>query len=254
MSETVIEYVLRRLKDIGIDAIFGVPGDFAFPVNDAIVNNPDIDWIRCCNELNAGYAADGDARLRGAAAVSTTYGVGELSAITRSPEADPSAMDVAAPRASCTGCWLRACSYVMHWRFGRRSGLPFATMFADKSVLDEQHPSYLGMYDGKLMDEDVRAFVESCDRVVCVGTIMTDFNSGAFTANLDPARTIDIGRNCTRVGAKSFTRVERRDILAESARRVTTRIARADALGDRLGQCRRRRRRPDQRRSRAIRA
>ena len=39
MSETVIEYVLRRLKDIGIDAIFGVPGDFAFPVQDAIVND-----------------------------------------------------------------------------------------------------------------------------------------------------------------------------------------------------------------------
>jgi indolepyruvate decarboxylase len=81
MSETVIEYVLRRLKDIGIDATFGVPGDFAFPVQDAIVNDPDVDWIGCCNELNAGYAADGYARLRGAAAVSTTYGVGELSAI-----------------------------------------------------------------------------------------------------------------------------------------------------------------------------
>ncbi|MGB8206331.1 MAG: hypothetical protein WCF69_01785, partial [Mycobacterium sp.] len=119
------------------------------------------------------------------------------------------------------------------------SGLPFATMFADKSVLDEQHPSYLGMYDGKLMDEDVRAFVESCDRVVCVGTIMTDFNSGAFTANLDPARTIDIGRNCTRVGAKSFTSVEMRDILAELARRVTARThaptPRATGLGNVVG-------------------
>lgn len=81
MSDTVIGYVLRRLKDIGIDAIFGVPGDFAFPVQDAIVNDAGIDWIGCCNELNAGYAADGYARLRGAAALSTTYGVGELSAI-----------------------------------------------------------------------------------------------------------------------------------------------------------------------------
>lgn len=32
-------------------------------------------------------------------------------------------------------------------------GIPFATMFMDKSVLDEQHPAYIGMYDGKLMDE-----------------------------------------------------------------------------------------------------
>jgi TPP-dependent 2-oxoacid decarboxylase len=29
MSETVIEHVLGRLKTIGIDDIFGVPGDYA---------------------------------------------------------------------------------------------------------------------------------------------------------------------------------------------------------------------------------
>src|ERR1700740_1528102 len=34
------------------------------------------------------------------------------------------------------------------------SGLPYATMFGDKSVLDEQNPSYIGMYDGRLMDEE----------------------------------------------------------------------------------------------------
>ena len=78
---SVIEYVLGRLHDIGVTDVFGVPGDFAFPVQDAIVAHPDINWIGCCNELNAGYAADGYARIRGVGAVSTTYGVGELSAI-----------------------------------------------------------------------------------------------------------------------------------------------------------------------------
>jgi pyruvate decarboxylase len=38
-------------------------------------------WIGNCNELNAGYAADGYARIRGLGALCTTYGVGELSAI-----------------------------------------------------------------------------------------------------------------------------------------------------------------------------
>jgi indolepyruvate decarboxylase len=81
MSETVIEHVLGRLKSIGIDHVFGVPGDYAFPVEDAIVNFPGIEWVGCCNELNAAYAADGYARIHGIGAVSTTYGVGELSAI-----------------------------------------------------------------------------------------------------------------------------------------------------------------------------
>jgi indolepyruvate decarboxylase len=329
----VIGYVLRRLKEIGIDAIFGVPGDFAFPVQDAIVNDPGIEWIGCCNELNAGYAADGYARLRGAAALSTTYGVGELSAINaiagsyaenlpvfhltgmpampvqeahslvhhtlgdgefdlffrmaepvvcggaimtpqnvayeterliatalyrrkpaylafpsdlanqpvvghaavlHPPSSDPASL-VAAVDAIVTALGAADSACVLPGMLAARmqiryllrdfvdaSGLPFATMFADKSVLDEQHPGYLGMYDGKLMDDDIRTFVESRDQVVRVGTMMTDFNSGAFTANLDPARIIDIGRNCTRVGAKSFTSVEMGDILRELTRRVGT--------------------------------
>ena len=82
MAETVIGYVLGRLKEIGVDDIFGVAGDYAFPVNDAIAADPAINWIGCCNELNAAYAADGYARMRGVGAVCTTYGVGELSAIS----------------------------------------------------------------------------------------------------------------------------------------------------------------------------
>jgi len=56
MSETVIEHVLGRLKSIGIDHIL-VPGDYAFPVEDAIMKFPGIEWVGCCNELNAAYAA-----------------------------------------------------------------------------------------------------------------------------------------------------------------------------------------------------
>src|ERR1700735_3763546 len=81
MTKTVIQHVLSRLCDIGIRDVFGVPGDFAFPVNDAICNHPKVKWIGWRNELSAAYAADGYARINGMAAVSTTYGVGELSAI-----------------------------------------------------------------------------------------------------------------------------------------------------------------------------
>jgi indolepyruvate decarboxylase len=81
MPVSVIQHVLARLKDIGVSHVFGVPGDFAFPVEDAIVPYPGIEWVGCCNELNAAYAADGYARVKGVGAVNTTYGVGELSAI-----------------------------------------------------------------------------------------------------------------------------------------------------------------------------
>ena len=80
-ATSVIDYIVQRLADEGIADCFGVPGDYAFPVCDAVDRNPHIRWVGCSNELNASYAADGYARVRGAAMLSTTYAVGELSAI-----------------------------------------------------------------------------------------------------------------------------------------------------------------------------
>lgn len=291
-------------------------------------------WVGCCNELNAAYAADGYARIRGAAALCTTYGVGELSAINGiagscaehlpvfhlvgtpnmetqtaralmhhtlgdgeydqfrrmsepvvcasavmtpqnaayeterliaealyhrrpvymafpadlanqpvlgeaqpipPPRSDPEALAAAADAiAAALGKARTACiiAGILVARTGLRpvlqevidaSGLPFATMFMGKSVLDEQQPAYAGMYDGALMNEDVRAFVEGADCVVTVGAPMTDFNSGAFTARLDPARTITIGHHRTQVNGKSYGSVEMGDLLAELARRLPKR-------------------------------
>lgn len=80
-SMNVAEYVINRLADLGVDCVFGVPGDYSFPFDDAIESSKRLDWVVCANELNAAYAADGYARIKGVAVLSTTYGVGELSAI-----------------------------------------------------------------------------------------------------------------------------------------------------------------------------
>jgi indolepyruvate decarboxylase len=78
---SVADYIVQRLAAEGIDHCFGVAGDYAFPLCDAVDRSGDVKWIGCSNELNASYAADGYARVRGAAMLVTTYGVGELSAL-----------------------------------------------------------------------------------------------------------------------------------------------------------------------------
>jgi indolepyruvate decarboxylase len=78
---SVAEYALTRLSQLGIDRVFGVPGDYSFTIDDAVEKVAGLSWVGCANELNAAYAADGYARIRGAAILSTTYGVGELSAL-----------------------------------------------------------------------------------------------------------------------------------------------------------------------------
>ena len=81
MAPSVVTYALDRLADLGIGHVFGVPGDYSFPLNDAVEVHPRLQWVPSANELNAAYAADGYARRRGAGIVCTTYGVGELSAL-----------------------------------------------------------------------------------------------------------------------------------------------------------------------------
>ena len=77
---TVAEYLLTRLKEIGVDHLFGVPGDFVLGFFNQVLKS-DLKYVGTCNELNAAYAADGYARIRGIGAFASTYGVGELSAI-----------------------------------------------------------------------------------------------------------------------------------------------------------------------------
>jgi indolepyruvate decarboxylase len=80
-NPSLADYVIARLADLGIEHAFGVPGDGAFHIDDAIERSNRVTWVKCSNELNAAYAADGYARVRGAAILTTTYVVGEASAL-----------------------------------------------------------------------------------------------------------------------------------------------------------------------------
>ncbi|EDV4071708.1 alpha-keto acid decarboxylase family protein [Salmonella enterica subsp. enterica serovar Pomona] len=78
---TVADYLLDSLAGCGIGHLFGVPGDYNLQFLDHVIDHPTLRWVGCANELNAAYAADGYARMSGAGALLTTFGVGELSAI-----------------------------------------------------------------------------------------------------------------------------------------------------------------------------
>jgi TPP-dependent 2-oxoacid decarboxylase len=78
---TIGDYLLTRLKELGIQHIFGVVGDYNLGFLDQIINHAGLEWIGTCNELNGAYASDGYARIKGAGALVTTFGVGELSAM-----------------------------------------------------------------------------------------------------------------------------------------------------------------------------
>ncbi|KAJ5235195.1 Pyruvate decarboxylase [Penicillium citrinum] len=73
------DYLFTRLLQLGVTDMFGVPGDYNLRLLDYVVP-AGLHWVGNCNELNAAYAADGYARIKGLSALVTTFGVGELSA------------------------------------------------------------------------------------------------------------------------------------------------------------------------------
>ena len=79
-NSTVGQYLAARLAEVGIRHFFTVPGDYNLILLDELLKNDHLQMISCCNELNAGYAADGYSRsTEGPAVAVVTYSVGGLS-------------------------------------------------------------------------------------------------------------------------------------------------------------------------------
>jgi TPP-dependent 2-oxoacid decarboxylase len=298
---TVAEYLLIRLKEIGVDHIFGVPGDFVLGFFNWVLKS-EVKYVGTCNELNAAYAADGYARIRGIGAFSSTYGVGELSAIngvagafaervpvvviTGSPailhfrtrpllhhtlgdyqiplkmyekitvastqlvsgETAPAEIDrvllaclshqqpvyISLPsdvvRMKCNrpsafhfptrpqsdqealGEAIKEAVRMLDKsqkpvvigdvelirfklqtdfaRFLDKTGFPYVTMMLGKTLLSEHHPQFIGLFEGDRSRDYVRNRVESADCILKLGALMTDFNTGGFTTNLDDSKMI----------------------------------------------------------------
>ena len=105
---TIGDYLLDRLVDSGIDRLFGVPGDYNLQFLDRVIAHSALGWVGCANELNAAYAADGYARIKGAGALLTTYGVGETYS------------GIAYRRRALyrrSAAWRTAAPYPRRWRF-----------------------------------------------------------------------------------------------------------------------------------------
>lgn len=332
---TVSHYVMDRLKELGIEHVFGVPGDFVLGVFHAVEER----GVRCictCNELNAAYAADAYARIRGLGAVLTTYVVGELSAINGvagayaeripvvqitgcpashhyknrpllhhtlgdylipvsmyekitcasalldsaqkapaeidrvlrecvsrklpvylgicadvamqpctpptqpltiplRPSSDADQLAEAIDEAAAIFASARSPVVVVDGevqRFGLEgavhrlldaTGYPFAAMMLGKSIIDEHHPQFIGLYEGDRSRKYVRDRVEQADAVLLAGPMLTDFNTGGFSVHMDVGRSVAANVDRLRIRHHYYDRVEIGEFLDGLANRLTRR-------------------------------
>ena len=78
---TVGQYLVDRLAELGLEHLFSIAGDYSIEWVNGYVEPSSIEVIEEVNELNAGYAADGYARLKGIGALCVTYSAGALCAV-----------------------------------------------------------------------------------------------------------------------------------------------------------------------------
>jgi indolepyruvate decarboxylase len=98
-------------------------------------------------------------------------------------------------------------------KFAQRARLPVAATLLGKSVIGEQHPFYLGIYEGAMGREEVRQYVERSDCVILLGAFMTDINLGVYTARLDPGRSIYATSEKLSIGYHTYEEVRFKDFL-----------------------------------------
>lgn len=312
---TVGEYFLARMAQLSVKQVYGVPGDYNLGFLDLIEDHPDLDWVGCCNELNASYAADGYARVSqgGIGCLVTTFGVGELSAsngiagahservpvvhlvgvpattlqadhailhhtlgdgrfdafkkiseqltcaqsfLTKKTNATEeidrllmSALTYSRPvyltlptdlvYAKVSSSPLKDClrkkviqdleakpdpKMIQHVvdqigglfakaerpiimldaccnRFRVQAEaiklveavqIPVYTTPMGKTVIDESHALFGGLYVGDITVEGVKEQVESSDLIICIGTIMSDFNTGNFSYHLQSSARVEL--------------------------------------------------------------
>jgi TPP-dependent 2-oxoacid decarboxylase len=76
-SRRIGDYLIHRLGALGVEHVFGVPGDYVLGFLHTLDHSP-LQVINTCDEQGAGFAADAYARVRGLGAVCITYCVGGL--------------------------------------------------------------------------------------------------------------------------------------------------------------------------------
>jgi len=98
-------------------------------------------------------------------------------------------------------------------RLAGKTNIPVAATVLGKSVIGENHPFYLGIYEGAMGREAVRQYVESSDCVIMLGAFMTDINLGVYTARLDPGRTISATSEKLSIGYHVYEEVRFKDFV-----------------------------------------
>ncbi|MHB9011146.1 MAG: alpha-keto acid decarboxylase family protein [Ignavibacteriaceae bacterium] len=104
-----------------------------------------------------------------------------------------------------------------------KTGFPYVTMMLGKTLLSEHHPQFIGLFEGDRSREYVRNRVESADCILQLGALMTDFNTGGFTTNLDDSKIISANIGYVKIKHHYYENVHLHDFILELTKKLSRR-------------------------------
>ena len=85
-ENSIGSYLIKKISDLGVNHIFGVPGDYVLGFFKQL-SQSNLNLVNACDEQGAGFMADAYARMRGLGVVCVTYGVGGFKIINTTAQA-----------------------------------------------------------------------------------------------------------------------------------------------------------------------
>jgi TPP-dependent 2-oxoacid decarboxylase len=75
-------------------------------------------------------------------------------------------------------------------RLINKTNIPVVSTVLSESTISEDHPCFLGVYEGAMVFQSVREYVESSDCLILLGAIMTDINFGISRTPIEQSKSI----------------------------------------------------------------
>jgi len=94
-----------------------------------------------------------------------------------------------------------------------KTNIPVVATVLSKSVISEDHSSYIGVYEGAMGHRSVREYVESSDCLILLGALMTDINFGITSTPIDQSKSIYVTSEKLSIKHHNFENVLLQDFL-----------------------------------------
>ncbi len=141
------------------------------------------------------------------------------------PETNPKALDAAIAEVHQA---LETSKYPIIWaghevrnrglsqallRFAEARGIPIVSSLLGKTVIDEHHPLFVGVYQGEMSRPEVLEVTQKCDCALVLGVMLSDIDTGMFTADLYEFKQVVAGPQGVSIGYHCYPDVRFEDFL-----------------------------------------